>query len=113
MWIPHSSFWPCQRPERGLFGSRGGVVHGSHPILVWTTFPLGSRNGSISCRLARDGDWSRRSAVNHTSCASSAEKSGPTLCTAQHLSLIHISEPTRQAEISYAVFCLKKKKTIK
>src|SRR5665213_2990746 len=25
-----------------------------------------------------------------------------------HLSLIHISEPTRQAEISYAVFCLKK-----
>src|SRR5678810_1465675 len=25
------------------------------------------------------------------------------------LSLIHISEPTRQAESSYAVFCLKKK----
>ena len=30
---------------------------------------------------------------------------------AYYLSLIHISEPTRQAEISYAVFCLKKKKT--
>src|SRR5678810_594023 len=29
---------------------------------------------------------------------------------ARELSLIHISEPTRQAEISYAVFCLKKKK---
>ncbi len=29
------------------------------------------------------------------------------------LSPIHISEPTRQAEISYAVFCLKKKKTKK
>ena len=29
------------------------------------------------------------------------------------LSLIHISEPTRQAEISYAVFCLKKKKNTK
>src|SRR5674476_1393999 len=27
--------------------------------------------------------------------------------TVVHLSLIHISEPTRQAEISYAVFCLK------
>ena len=27
----------------------------------------------------------------------------------ERLSLIHISEPTRQAEISYAVFCLKKK----
>src|SRR5665213_4049692 len=32
------------------------------------------------------------------------------LVDALHLSLIHISEPTRQAEISYAVFCLKKKK---
>ena len=28
----------------------------------------------------------------------------------QDLSLIHISEPTRQEAISYAVFCLKKKK---
>src|SRR5678809_1682646 len=31
------------------------------------------------------------------------------LRAAVELSLIHISEPTRQAEISYAVFCLKKK----
>ena len=30
--------------------------------------------------------------------------------TARHLSLIHISEPTRLLSISYAVFCLKKKK---
>src|SRR5678810_1055298 len=30
-----------------------------------------------------------------------------------NLSLIHISEPTRQAEISYAVFCLQKKKKLK
>ncbi len=29
------------------------------------------------------------------------------------LSLIHISEPTRQRLISYAVFCLKKKKKLK
>src|SRR5678810_831752 len=34
----------------------------------------------------------------------------PLICwRLQLLSLIHISEPTRQAEISYAVFCLKKK----
>src|SRR5665213_4084617 len=33
-----------------------------------------------------------------------------TLGDVLQLSLIHISEPTRQAEISYAVFCLKKKK---
>src|SRR5665648_1159769 len=30
----------------------------------------------------------------------------------ENLSLIHISEPTRLGMISYAVFCLKKKKTI-
>ena len=31
----------------------------------------------------------------------------------QHLSLIHISEPTRPYQISYAVFCLKKKTDIR
>ena len=31
------------------------------------------------------------------------------LAAIQHLSLIHISEPTRLLSISYAVFCLKKK----
>src|SRR5665648_1187556 len=31
--------------------------------------------------------------------------------TPYYLSLIHISEPTRLGMISYAVFCLKKKKT--
>src|SRR5665647_3752228 len=33
--------------------------------------------------------------------------------TVHKLSLIHISEPTRRTPISYAVFCLKKKKTLK
>ena len=31
----------------------------------------------------------------------------------EDLSLIHISEPTRRTPISYAVFCLKKKKKTK
>ena len=41
-----------------------------------------------------------------------AKKEGvkPIIGCEVYLSLIHISEPTRQAEISYAVFCLKKKK---
>src|SRR5660398_151813 len=34
-------------------------------------------------------------------------------CVRLPLSLIHISEPTRLRRISYAVFCLKKKKTKK
>eukprot|EP00831_Metopus_contortus_P038375 TRINITY_DN30187_c0_g1_i2.p1 TRINITY_DN30187_c0_g1~~TRINITY_DN30187_c0_g1_i2.p1 ORF type:complete len:123 (+),score=30.62 TRINITY_DN30187_c0_g1_i2:17-385(+) len=36
--------------------------------------------------------------------------SGPLFSIAEELSLIHISEPTRPLYISYAVFCLKKKK---
>src|SRR5450756_2702901 len=35
-----------------------------------------------------------------------------TVVPAYGLSLIHISEPTRLGMISYAVFCLKKKKTV-
>ena len=35
------------------------------------------------------------------------------LGVSRDLSLIHISEPTRRTPISYAVFCLKKKKQIK
>src|SRR5680860_1928697 len=37
----------------------------------------------------------------------------PPPCPAVFLSLIHISEPTRRTPISYAVFCLKKKKNFK
>src|SRR5659263_736988 len=37
-------------------------------------------------------------------------KCGKPNCSAYDLSLIHISEPTRLGMISYAVFCLKKKK---
>src|SRR5665647_372866 len=36
-----------------------------------------------------------------------------TIQAANNLSLIHISEPTRRTPISYAVFCLKKKKKTK
>ena len=35
---------------------------------------------------------------------------GQRFITLLELSLIHISEPTRRTPISYAVFCLKKKK---
>ncbi len=40
------------------------------------------------------------------------ERQGTGLDTLVVLSLIHISEPTRQEAISYAVFCLKKKKKL-
>src|SRR5450756_2680663 len=39
------------------------------------------------------------------------QRSGPMEHAVWDLSLIHISEPTRLGMISYAVFCLKKKKS--
>ena len=47
-------------------------------------------------------DWKTPSGAPYTS---APEQGGPS-----NLSLIHISEPTRLGMISYAVFCLKKKK---
>src|SRR5428012_21773 len=43
-------------------------------------------------------------------CASSGDTQTGGMPLAMQLSLIHISEPTRLGMISYAVFCLKKKK---
>ena len=43
-------------------------------------------------------------------CVVSTPTCGPCLGGYMGLSLIHISEPTRLGMISYAVFCLKKKK---
>ncbi len=54
--------------------------------------------------MAKAGLW----AVTDAEERKRGERTG--LDTPVVLSLIHISEPTRQEAISYAVFCLKKKK---
>src|SRR5450756_2409635 len=69
-----------RRPGRGLGGDRGG----SQAL----------RGGNGGSRILRGGNGRSRALA------------GGAL---QHLSLIHISEPTRLGMISYAVFCLKKK----
>src|SRR5450756_2794236 len=48
---------------------------------------------------------------NDHSCACAINRQSACVETVYDLSLIHISEPTRLGMISYAVFCLKKKKT--
>ena len=48
--------------------------------------------------------------TDHSKVQAGADDGIDSVAAAYQLSLIHISEPTRQAEISYAVFCLKKKK---
>src|SRR5450756_1512241 len=59
--------------------------------------------GTLTCRWARSRRAARRSLR--------PDGRAPAHRDVHHLSLIHISEPTRLGMISYAVFCLKKKKT--
>src|SRR5450756_3048466 len=79
------------------FPGRERSVHAA----VRSIFPLRSlevvRNGEVVARAEANGG--RQAEINE-------EPRGP-----DDLSLIHISEPTRLGMISYAVFCLKKKKT--
>src|SRR5665647_359690 len=61
-------------------------------------------------RYANGPTWHPRPTVDDRTCALTTTESSP---TRESLSLIHISEPTRRTPISYAVFCLKKKKNYK
>ena len=81
---------PAHQPTRGTAAPRGFVSPWEHGSRLYRTLVLtGSALFLVGIVLAVVGGTSGRLAV---------------------LSLIHISEPTRPLYISYAVFCLKKKK---
>src|SRR5450756_1445382 len=76
--------------------------------------------GASLTRMAKLGvvllEWMDQNGLDASAiqCWSSMQQNfGVNVCTVMSmmLSLIHISEPTRLGMISYAVFCLKKKKT--
>src|SRR5665213_1396625 len=73
-----------------------------------------SDNGTDRLGMMVAGTLRRNRKITSTTSATASDSSNCTSLTEARmvlvLSLIHISEPTRQAEISYAVFCLKKKK---
>eukprot|EP00658_Telonema_sp_P-2_P084817 TRINITY_DN951_c0_g1_i17.p2 TRINITY_DN951_c0_g1~~TRINITY_DN951_c0_g1_i17.p2 ORF type:complete len:132 (+),score=40.66 TRINITY_DN951_c0_g1_i17:186-581(+) len=62
-------------------------------------FCLQSADNNLALLVTMKGDWGELKAWGATGNS-----------TGEDLSLIHISEPTRLLSISYAVFCLKKKK---
>src|SRR5450759_5780972 len=83
-----------------------------HPCKVFSReadlFRTVSRRAADVLRLRRQvGRWALPS---RHGCASHPVFRGRVHRTGVRLSLIHISEPTRLGMISYAVFCLKKKK---
>ena len=57
--------------------------------------------------IAREANLARA----HDLLARAAAEGAELAVLPEYLSLIHISEPTRPLYISYAVFCLKKKKS--
>ena len=93
-------------------------------LRIYGTSPT-SGNTNEPAAMYRDGAWSfwtdyKNSSGNGSTSTALFISTGGSVnvgrgdiqiggTTVIDLSLIHISEPTRQAEISYAVFCLKKK----
>src|SRR5678815_1827950 len=88
---------------------------------LWTRSPLESATAGVTRAHAAglsslvmntpSGSFALARAANTTrlpSLATSGVWMSPPAARPGHLSLIHISEPTRLLSISYAVFCLKK-----
>src|SRR5664279_4579599 len=109
----------------GLLGatlphSSSGEVTGSHRISDHREFPRRLSTGRMSsspsqvaaCAAAVRAVATAGASRTKPSAAGSAAGAGPLASPRSwpYLSLIHISEPTRRTPISYAVFCLKKKK---
>eukprot|EP00658_Telonema_sp_P-2_P056585 TRINITY_DN45047_c0_g1_i1.p1 TRINITY_DN45047_c0_g1~~TRINITY_DN45047_c0_g1_i1.p1 ORF type:complete len:360 (+),score=136.37 TRINITY_DN45047_c0_g1_i1:144-1223(+) len=95
------------------------VAADSQPTLSMCSLPAPHKNnhkGPVGTSTPRHEPTCTavKSVVVESSSSSNPIESRPQMQAppplAQHLSLIHISEPTRLLSISYAVFCLKKKK---
>ena len=97
------------QPNLFYFGSAGGGIWKTNDAgSSWENISDGYFGGSVGAIAVSDWDPNVIYAGGGEVTVRGNVSSGYGIW----LSLIHISEPTRQAEISYAVFCLKKKKQI-
>ena len=122
---PALEFRPRKRDHAGQGRPRGapreplGVVHGAAAAAPRATTTNGARCYDVR-RQSRQGRsvryWCGRTSKEHRRLRDLAARRHPLAgregARRFALSLIHISEPTRPERISYAVFCLKKKKRL-
>src|SRR5674476_746156 len=97
----------CHSPELHMPNADEPLVTDRQSLRSWLSGLQGSDCGFIRCRLCPLWLLRRASIARPARCVHPVRQAPD---PDSSLSLIHISEPTRQAEISYAVFCLKKKK---
>src|SRR5450756_2973574 len=99
-------------------GRAGSAAAGSSPVVSSSAGAAGEAAAPAAAAdvsaasVSLEGPQSRPSALRSDSAAAAATGGAGTAFSSagRPLSLIHISEPTRLGMISYAVFCLKKKK---
>eukprot|EP00658_Telonema_sp_P-2_P039039 TRINITY_DN27907_c0_g1_i1.p1 TRINITY_DN27907_c0_g1~~TRINITY_DN27907_c0_g1_i1.p1 ORF type:complete len:123 (-),score=11.31 TRINITY_DN27907_c0_g1_i1:10-378(-) len=98
------------KPSDGIsehYYQRIGTVLDGNVVVEHSTYSL-RKYPAITKSMGGVGNDGRYGGVAGAT-STLASIRGPVLCV-DTLSLIHISEPTRLLSISYAVFCLKKKK---
>ena len=83
-------------------------------VIEWSPYSFNTPEENAERHKRRESEISRAKAGVVAPAKAELEAKGFTVSAVvlhgPPLSLIHISEPTRQEAISYAVFCLKKKK---
>src|SRR5660398_269876 len=108
----------CTRPSKMLLMTSAEVVSvarlgsklgGSVLTFIFSTLPSASSPPQPATTLAPGTNTTIKITPSHT-CLHLFKIIPPLYQVPERLSLIHISEPTRLRRISYAVFCLKKKK---
>src|SRR5678809_420576 len=97
----------CPFLKGGKVGAFGGAGVGKTVVIMELINNIAKLHGGVSV-FAGVGERTREGNDLYHEMATAGVINEKDL-NASKLSLIHISEPTRQAEISYAVFCLKKK----
>ena len=108
----NSDILECKRQAQLLVNSENPPCfdNGRRKGYMWIMKGLWEQKGYGYLNLSEQNLRDQAAKLEKT-LGNAGQKISESVGTRHRLSLIHISEPTRPERISYAVFCLKKKKT--